>query len=701
MLPGLVLSGFAFLSGLALILPPTQPFVAWPGLALLAGTLAGVMTFADEQSRGAARFWSEQRLPITRVWVIKVGVHLVFCIWLLVLLSLPLVLRAQFGSHAHRGRAHSFLAAAFRSPLFDELGPQGWKYLIVPAVYGFAAGHLCGLLFRKLVVACGVAAIVGGVGALLWGPSLLAGGVKYWQLGLPPLLLLLTGFLLLRAWMSERIQTRSAISTAAIGSLATLVVLAAGIGYRVLEIQDEPGGEDDLAFVAELPPIEKNQGGREFKVAAERYGKITSALNPQFDRAGSPMGVRRERIEERVENVLHTGWPVNSPENAELLTALAMWLDSVFMDVPIGSAEPSWHATAFEASQAPVGIYEYPQFLGVSGSSIVSQDAARRMAVALLIRGLQLQAGGNPDDFPRRLRVVVMLARTMRNSSTVANYLTGVEIERAALLALNQWLDRLPVKSGLIRPVLEIVALTEPPTPFDPTPHFLAERHVLREGMKTPAQWLPYLIADPEANAEETSTVVDLVGVAWAVPWERERTRRVVGLGFESRQPPNHTVVLGRPGVGFLIGRARSPKELIERESLLSTHRRAAFLKVALRAFRADRGKYPTSLTELVVGHYLQRLPTDPYDEKREFGYRLCQPPGEVLINAQRNPVPPGQPGSSGDSFRVKAGEAILWSVGPDQIDQNGQSLPVNQLPSQSRPRDLVFIVPLGDGEEP
>ena len=42
---------------------------------------------------------------------------------------------------------------------------------LLPAVYGFAAGHLCGLMFRKLVVACGVAGILGGAGAALWEPS--------------------------------------------------------------------------------------------------------------------------------------------------------------------------------------------------------------------------------------------------------------------------------------------------------------------------------------------------------------------------------------------------------------------------------------------------------------------------------------------------------------------------------------------------
>jgi len=705
-LPGLVLSGFALLFGLTLILSPTQPFVVWPALALMAGVVAGVLAFADEQSRGAARFWSEQRLPIGRVWAIKIGTHFLFCVCLLVLLALPLIIRTQFGDVARRNRSHTALAVVFRSPIFDELGPQGWKYLIVPAVYGFAAGHLCGLLFRKQVVACGVAAIVGGVSAMLWGPSLLAGGVQYWQLGLPPLALLLTGFFLLRAWVAERMPTRTAITLATSGSLATLLLLVAGIGYRVLEIPDRPDGEDDVAFVAGLPPIEKYLGGREFKVAAERYSRLAAVHNPSFDRPVSPMGPRRESIEERAENILRTGWQVNDPQQAGWQAQLSDWLDKMFRDAPAGLSELTWHETAANAAKAPLGIYEYPQFLGVSGSSVVSLDSARRMGIALLARGLQRQAEGDPDDFPRRLRVALTLAQTLRNHSTVANYLTGVEVERAALQALDQWLEQLPAASQRIRPVIETVAMTEPPAPFDPTPYFLAERHVLREGMKTPAQWLPYLISAPDANPESTATEVDLVGLAWAVPWERERTRRIVGLGFESGQPANHSVVLGRPGVGFLIGRARSPRDLIDREHLISAHRRAALVKVALRAFRAEEGVYPDSLTELEQGHYLAHLPTDPYGDGRTFGYRLSQTPGEVLSNPPRlmldrtvdnHPNPP----PSSTEIRVPVGQAILWSIGPDHIDQDGHSLPVALALGQARPPDLVYLVPMGRQKEP
>jgi hypothetical protein len=124
-------------------------------------------------------------------------------------------------------------------------------------------------------------------------------------------------------------------------------------------------------------------------------------------------------------------------------------------------------------------------------------------------------------------------------------------------------------------------------------------------------------------------------------------------------------------------------------------------LKVALRAYRAEHGKYPVSLTELEKGRYLHSLPDDPYGDGRTYRYRLSKP-GEVLINPPRvaldraadaHPIP--QP-SPADYLELPVGQAILWSIGPDHIDQNGQNLPVGLSLGQARPQDFVYLVPMG-----
>ncbi|MFM8272153.1 MAG: hypothetical protein ACKODX_07430, partial [Gemmata sp.] len=218
-LTGLVLSVFALGAGLALLLPGMRALYLWPALALAAGVLAGVTAFGDEQVHRVGPYWADGRLPVGRAWAAKVGLHLLMLGWLLVLAAAPSVLRAQLEG-GHPGAGRTTFAAIFRDRLFGELGPQSWKFLLVPAAYGFAAGQLCGLLFRKLVVACGVAVTVGGTLAVLWGPSLLAGGVRHWQVWVPALTLLGTGRLVLRAWACDRFTGRGPLLRLAGGAAA-------------------------------------------------------------------------------------------------------------------------------------------------------------------------------------------------------------------------------------------------------------------------------------------------------------------------------------------------------------------------------------------------------------------------------------------------------------------------------------------------
>ena len=351
-------------------------------------------------------------------------------------------------------------------------------------------------------------------------------------------------------------------------------------------------------------------------------------------------------------------------------------------------------------AERPIGIFEYPQMIALT-------DRPRFRSITLagwrsaLVRGLQRQAAGDPTDFAGRFRTRVKLAQTLRNGSVVAGFIAGAEVERAALLALDRWIDQLPALSDRFRTALEVVTGIESPEPFDPRPYFLAERHVLREGMKSPALWLPHLLAMPGDAPEVNATEIDLVGLAWAVPWEQERTRRLIGMGFESGHPPNPYVVLGRPGLGLLIGRARVPQDLADVELLLATHRRAAILKVALLAFRAEQGHFPDSLTELEKGGYLRSLPLDPFDPSRSFGYRLSKAPGDVLVATPRLALDRGEGvevrlGGQLEPIRVPIGQPILWAVGLDKIDQGGKNLPVGLILSPARPPDLVYLVPIG-----
>jgi hypothetical protein len=716
-IPCLVLSSFALVLGFSLLTSGVHPMLAWPALALAAGVLSGVLAFADEQTRGSSHYWGEQRLPVGRMWAVKISLHLLFCLWLLLLLALPLTIQWQFGEPHSLGRRHTILANVFRTALFDELGRHGWKYVFVPAVYGFAAGHLCGLLFRKPVVACGVAGIVGSVGALLWGPSLLSGGLSHWQVWLPPLLVLLMCRALIAAWTSDRLFDRRSLAILAGGGAASILALGIGIGYRVLEIPDRSDGEDDLAYVAGLPSMDDSVSRREFRSAADRYARVVASIGSSFDHPDTPtplIGGRRFRVEERLEIALRTGWPAFDPE-------LDSWMDRVFTSPP-ESDEPPWQAIAAGAASHPLEIFDYPQLVVLSTQRDPTLVNAYRMAVALLGRGLQQQAAGNSEAFLAALRTTLTLARTMQNGSILAALHAGFDVERAAMVALDRWLARLTPQARLIRAVLDpfplvpAAALARPfehpdllrdavqkleafdsDQPFDPTPHYLAERFVLREALKSPQHWLPLQLLPPGETPEVTPEI-ELVGVAWAVPWERERTRRLVGLGYEAGPldaplSANPRYITGRPGAAFML-RPRSAKELDDADRLRQGNLRAAILKLGLRAFKAEHGDYPKSLSELAASGYLRRVPVDPHDESRQYGYRVAPAGGETL-RAQPSTSPPMLNEPPTTRF-VPPGQAILWSVGQDKIDQGGTSLPVGGPSGFVRPLDLVYLVPGG-----
>jgi hypothetical protein len=713
--PGTVLAAFALLLGVMLLPRETHPVVVWPGLALTAGVLCGVTTFADEQTRGVARFWGEQRLPIGRVWTVKLTLHFVLCLGLLFLVAFPSALRVQFVERMSI-REHTTLGAIFRSPLFNELGQQGWKFLLVPAVYGFAAGHLCGFLFRKLVVACGVAAIVGGVFATAWGPSLLAGGVLAWQLWLPPAIALLTARLLIHPWATDRLIYRGPLTRLIAGTGACVLVLAAGIGYRVLQVPDRPDGEADLEYVATLPPLDSNRSGTGFRTAAERHARAVLAIMPEFERTipPPPSQNRRPSMEERIEQVPLRGWPAGDTE-------LANWLDRVFAPDIDPTTEP-WLVTASQAAAQPVGVYEYPQLVGVGGSRDAAMVSAQRMALSLLARGLQRQAAGDSEEFVKLFRIVIALSRTMRNGSIIASFQIGRAIEGSALEALDRWLEAQPPQAAfvqaalapfpefgrvmaagfarpdLLRSAIAILEPLDPTQPFDPTPHLLAERHVIREAMKTPAQWLPHILGLQDKNPETHPPEVEMVTLAWAVPWERERTRRLVGLGFEAGLRSASHLVVGRPGGGLLI-RARLPSEWVEVDRALRAQRRAALLKLGLRAYRAEHGHYPPGdqphpLAVLVEGKYLHRLPPDPFDEAREYGYRLGSPDGDTIRSRTRFPGSRSpRAGDNPELTMLQRGHALVWCLGHVITEASEVPAP-GTLPL--RQDELTYLVPNG-----
>lgn len=204
--------------------------------------------------------------------------------------------------------------------------------------------------------------------------------------------------------------------------------------------------------------------------------------------------------------------------------------------------------------------------------------------------------------------------------------------------------------------------------------------------MRAPAQWLATALTPSRGDPERAAAEADLVTFAWSLPWERERTRRLVDrapdpvprLGF-------YQLVLGRPGAGLLL-RNRPAGDLAEKDVQLRVARRALILAAAVTAYQLDRGGPPAALADLVDQHYLDRLPDDPFTDGKPFGYRVST--GETL-RTQQTPIGPGRAEEKPLVLTVEPGRALLWSIGSDRIDQGG-----HVPPDSPRAEDIVFLVP-------
>jgi hypothetical protein len=345
------------------------------------------------------------------------------------------------------------------------------------------------------------------------------------------------------------------------------------------------------------------------------------------------------------------------------------------------------------AAEREPGMYETPQLVSSTAVTAAGLDNARRMAVAFLARGLQLQSAGDPAAFVPAFRTTVVLARNMRNGGGLLGLVAGLELERTALAAADRWLERLTGRADLLLAVSRIAAAADDLTPFDPRPHVLADRYVIRNQMQATNQWLLANLTVSTASVEQAAAEVDLVAFAWSVPWERERTRRLVGHAPDSGPGSDlHTFVTGRPGAS-LLARNRSAADMADNDVQLRVTRRVAILKAAVRAYQAERGVPPAALTDLVATGYLARLPEDPFTEGRPFGYRVSV--GETLRGPARA-ASPGRPPDEAYLVPVEAGRVVLWSVGVDGIDQGGL-VP----PGGPRALDLVFLVPPPAGPQP
>lgn len=697
----MVLGMMFFALALGFLLPAAGP-VVWPALTLLIGVLCGVTVFGDEQMQGSFRFLGDQRFPLGRVWLVKLSMRwalAVFAAFLLMLPSLILTLfqHAQEGSSQHRP---PFFSEVMHSALVGTVVPS-WLYLSIWLTYGFTVAHLCGLLFRKSLVAGVVSLGWGSMLVCVWIPSLVGIGLHFWQVAGVPLILLAAARLLMPVWAADRLATRSTIVK--MGGVVAAVVLwtAGGMWYRVAEVPDVPDQFDMPAFVAAIPPLEKNDAGQTIRSSHVHMETLRKALwaktinNPAVPNV--PMG--DPTLERQAQAVLEHGWPAGKFE-------LGDWLDQQFADADLQKSLCSLACIA----DLPLGVVENPKDLTFDARLGKWQDTTTFDRL-LIARGLQLQARGDRETFVDYLRTGLALSRNMQHLAPLDLVLIGRRSEIIWLIAFDRWLENLEGPADAVEESLKqvqaILLQHEEQLPKEADMAKAEYLIALNSLEMTPRKVLELQFdLQPNKGDELVQAELETASLLWRFPWEHERHLRILRVMFQGDQRE-------RRAADEWGGRALTSFRMLERfqtrgrRFIADLH--AGQIKVALRRYQARTGKLPATLKELVPD-YLPAVPSDPFDGN-SFRYRVSRGE-EIGWPQEREEAPqggmPGIPGAAAGEAAgegifgappppptrfVPAGQGILWSVGEDGHDDGGLQQQNTQA-TGAFGEDIIYLVP-------
>jgi ABC-type transport system involved in multi-copper enzyme maturation permease subunit len=675
-----------------------EPVLLWPAATLIVGVLCGATAFADEQ-QGSFRFLADQRFPLGRVWVVKVGVRFGIAVAAALLVLAPSFIAALANIPTLRenngGQPYHFFAHLFHSDLLVNLCPPG-LFLTLWLVYGFSSGCLFGLLFRRGLSAGIFALFTALLAAALWIPSLLGGGLHAWQVFGPPVLLLIASRLLMRPWAANRIASwTTALRLTPFVALAGLWI-AGGLWYRVLEIPKVSPTIDVEAFRASLP--ETNESGGLFHSACLRFRVQQLELESQETREGAAAGMSppggatgmappampgmmgpapmpaapkmmppadapaapgpapmpAAAMEEppappmeRARNALEHGWPADDK-------ALAVWLDKLYAG--------EWASTLKKAADLPTSPFDdVRNMTWLTG--IPATTFCRDVVAVLAVRGLQRQASGDDAAYVENLRIGLALSRSLRDHTADVDLLTGRAVEGTLLTGLDRWLEKLHGKPDLIRQALAVLSSHLNETAEDGKDReaivVLIGKNTVDNPLSLQQTFLSYWAVDLGPTSSSVRVEAALVATAWLVPWEHARQDRIfrallVGRGDELWLLPHF-------GANDLVeSLERMRKNLAKPGELCDA--RVMQLKLALRWYQADNGKPAETLEELVP-KYLPSIPLDPYGGE-PFHYRLSR--GEVIVfpvGANTTPPSGGPP-----PRKIPPGQGVLSSVGEGRI---------------------------------
>jgi hypothetical protein len=614
--------------------------VLWPIATLLIGLGCGTATFGWEQSDLSYQFLAAQHFPLKTVWNVKILFWLtaaILAMGLIIITGVVLVIMMAASGPHH--------AARFNFGTLPEI--VGYvQFFGLWLAYGFAVAQLIVLLCRKTAYAVILSGMVSAGAMALWAPSLLSCGMSGWQVWVAPLALLLVTRVLIRAWTGGRIKERKPLVALLGVGLALFAWAGLNFGYRAWHIPNTAEPLDRLAFRAALRAADDNIAGK----------KIQEALT--------------------------------EIESAE------------------GKKEV-WQNRMAQVSRLPVGVIETPSGDGQS-SLLRHLPSCRKLADKLLE-----MPNVKPEFGLARVTEVLALSRNLRNKAPLGSYLAGVETEQRALAVVENWVAREKPSPELLRRILTELDRhsKETPPPLD-----CLQTECYRAGglLQNPLAWR---LRAPDGTPPER-WLTGVIALSLDAPWENERIARLwrqVWAGFFRGVEIPHWQLPELPAVdggdilaGWLPadgGLSRVELTRLMQASWLTDEKLFTPLlplrQAAARSrWRVDASRQATALQlyqlregktvhilEDLVPKYLPELPEDPYSGN-SYQYRISK--GENIEFLERGGNPRKQ--------FVQPGHGILWSTGPDRVDdggrKHGNAFADNDRQWSNGGLDLITIVP-------
>lgn len=549
----------------ALVLPVLGFFFApvsgyaWPAVTLAIGLACGVSAFAGEQTSGATRFLGDQRMPLGRFWMAKILGWLFVAGVVALFFAIGNITGALANLPSERDR-HESTYEYFLSLLFQGESLFGYQerglFLILWLIYGFACGQFFSICSKKPVVA-GFLAVILAIATLdAWQPSIICGGVSWWQVLVTPMLLLLATRLALRAWTSGRLGSRAPVLQLVGLVLLAIAWIPLNVAARLLELPDIGEPFDVAKYVASFPSPEANTAGRLLRQAADQYAEhanqvtahVTPPTRPLFPpeslgnqpmqppaeaTAGGaglmagmgsaavtgPAGDGSEPIrlsyQEQLQVLLERGWPKERTGKSE--PELARWLDAM--------VQGAWVNSVRQAVDAPRGVVEDARNISAFDAAKSNVLAISDAAAVLAGDALLLQARGKPGDGLERLIWTFAISEHLQHKAYGYSVTAGQGAEAIALDGLSQWRKRVGRQPDLLKRALGVLETHEAaaPDPADPirSTYLVYQNSV--NALMTRVGTDPRMTATPQ---------IRILIEMWRVPYERERRDRIASLLF-------------------------------------------------------------------------------------------------------------------------------------------------------------------------